>query len=290
MTNNCNPPQHAKKTPIPCIFQFTPSLPNIPRAQPDLPPPLRPLNPTPKPDPLIQNKIPQHTHPTAVARQVLVELAGRIVQRVQPRPRHGGEVVVLVVEADVVGQDVQGAVVGVGLVWLGGCREGGGGCVGGRGALLRGGELRRRQRRALEDVVLGDEMAGAGVQAPREEGAEDEVAKCAAAHGLDDCVVEGYLRGDVEEVQLRDGELVDEHGAEGVEDYLEGAEEGLPQDGVEEYGFEGGWEIGVEAVDAEGLVVGEMVWLDVSVSWTDEMIASSGKTHSKRSAVWYPDG
>jgi hypothetical protein len=43
---------------------------------------------------------------------------------------------------------------------------------------------------------------------------------------------------------------------------LEGAEEGFPEDGVEEDCFEGGGEVGVEAIDAEGFVVGQVVWLD----------------------------
>lgn len=56
-------------------------------------------------------------------------------------------------------------------------------------------------------------------------------------------------------------EVVDEHGADGVEEDLEGAEEGFAEEGVEEEGFEGGGEVGVQAVDAEGFVVGEVVGL-----------------------------
>lgn len=52
------------------------------------------------------------------------------------------------------------------------------------------------------------------------------------------------------------GQLVDHHGPQGVEEDLEGAEEGFAGDGVEEEGFEGGGEVGVEACDAEGFVVG----------------------------------
>ena len=58
-----------------------------------------------------------------------------------------------------------------------------------------------------------------------------------------------------------EGERVDEHGAEGVEEDLEGAEEGFAEDRVEEEGFEGGGEVGIEAVDAKGFVMGEMVGL-----------------------------
>jgi len=57
-------------------------------------------------------------------------------------------------------------------------------------------------------------------------------------------------------VQARERQLVHHHGPQGVEEDLEGGEEGLAEDGVEEDGFEGGGEVGVETVDAEGFVVG----------------------------------
>jgi len=56
-------------------------------------------------------------------------------------------------------------------------------------------------------------------------------------------------------------DFVDEDGADGVEENLEGAKEGFSKDGVEEDGFEGGGQIGVEAGDAEGFVVRKVVWL-----------------------------
>lgn len=58
-----------------------------------------------------------------------------------------------------------------------------------------------------------------------------------------------------------EGDFVDEDGTDGVEEDLEGAEECFPEDGVEEYGFEGRGEVCVETVDAEGFVVREVVWL-----------------------------
>lgn len=60
----------------------------------------------------------------------------------------------------------------------------------------------------------------------------------------------------------RPGWTVDEHGPDGVEEDLEGAEEGLAEEGVEEEGFDGGGEVGVEAGYTEGLVMCEMVWLN----------------------------
>jgi hypothetical protein len=72
-----------------------------------------------------------------------------------------------------------------------------------------------------------------------------------------------------------EGHAVDGHGPEGVEEDLEGAEEGLAEDRVEEDGLEGGGEVRVEAVDAEGLVVGEVVglcWLLVVVPEDGESV------------------
>jgi len=113
---------------------------------------------------------------------------------------------------------------------------------------------------ALEDVVFGDEVARAGVQRASEEGGEDQVVEGVGGAELDEDGVEEELDEDVDEVDGGEGHGVDEDGADGVEEDLEGAEEGFAEEGVEEYGFKGGGEVGVEAVDAEGFVVCEVVW------------------------------
>ncbi len=71
---------------------------------------------------------------------------------------------------------------------------------------------------------------------------------------------------DVYEVDGGEGDLVDEHGAHGVEEDLEGTEEGLAEEGVEENSFEAGGEVGIEAIDAERFVVSEVVGLFCLVS------------------------
>ena len=83
---------------------------------------------------------------------------------------------------------------------------------------------------------------------------------------MDEEVVDGELHEDVEGVDAGEGQVVDHHGTQGVEEDLEGCEEGFAGDGVEEPGFEGSGQVGVEAVHAEGLVVGEVVGLDMIVS------------------------
>lgn len=177
--------------------------------------------------------------------KIVIELVGNLVEFVQTSPRDGREIVVFVMQANIVGQDVEGTIVRVGLGK--GDLVGG---VGGVGGILGG---------LLKDVVLGDEVAGAGVQRAGEEGAQDEVGKCAAAGKMNQDIVEGELDDNVEEVDLGEGQVVDEHGPQGVEEDLAGAEEGLAGDGVEEDGLEGRGQVSVKAIDAERLVVGEVV-------------------------------
>ena len=80
-----------------------------------------------------------------------------------------------------------------------------------------------------------------------------------AADCLIDEGVKGELRGDVQEVQGGERQLVDEHGPQRVEEDLEGAEEGLPRHGVQHDSLERRGDVRVQAVDAEGLVVRQVV-------------------------------
>lgn len=52
---------------------------------------------------------------------------------------------------------------------------------------------------------------------------------------------------------------VDEHGSQGVEEDLEGREESLAGDRVEEDGFKGGGQICVETINTQRLVVCQVV-------------------------------
>ena len=58
-----------------------------------------------------------------------------------------------------------------------------------------------------------------------------------------------------------EGNGIDEHRTDGVEEDLKSAEEGFAENGVEEEGFESGGKVSVEAVDTEGFMVGEVVGL-----------------------------
>ena len=79
-----------------------------------------------------------------------------------------------------------------------------------------------------EDVVLGDEVACNRVERAGEERAQDEVAERFAAHVLHEEIVDNELHENVEGVNACEGKVVDHHGAQGVEEDLEGAEEGFP--------------------------------------------------------------
>lgn len=223
-------------------------------ASTDLASTLLALHPAPQADVLVHDKLPHDVHPALVHGQLVVEFVRDAVQFGEPGPRDGGEVVVLVVQADVVREEVEDAVVRVRL---------------GDGNLVRG--VRCGLLGLLEDVVLGDEVAGAGVQRAGKEAAENQVGQCLAACEVHEGVVEGQLDNDVEQVDLGERQVVDEHGAQGVEQDLAGAEEGLAGDRVKEPGFEGSGQVCVQAVDAERLVVGEMV-------------------RAERGAVRYPNG
>lgn len=212
-------------------------------------------------DVLVEDEAPDDVDPALVAGELVVELAGDLVEPGQAGPGDGGEVVVLVVEADVVGEQVEGAVVRVRL---------GHGQAVGRVGLGRG--------HGGVDVVLGDEVAGERVQAAGEEGRQEEVQQGPASQRLEDCHVEGDLGGDVGGRDPGEGDAVDAHGPHGVEEDLEGAEEGLAEDGVEEEGLEGGGQVGVEAVDAEGLVVGEVVGAEGgAVGGADGQVGDDGE-------------
>lgn len=98
---------------------------------------------------------------------------------------------VLVVVADVVGDGVQGAIVGV--------------------RLLLG----------VEGVVLRNEVARDGVHAAAHKAAGDEVEEGAPAHELHDGKVKGDARRGVDNVPDLRWEGAHEHGAERVEEELE---------------------------------------------------------------------
>lgn len=154
--------------------------------------------------------MPEDGDPAAVAGEVDVELSRQGVQRGKTGPGDGGEVVVFVVQADVIREQVKPAVV-------------------------REGFRDRDERRGItgldggwvKDVVLGDEMSGAGVQRAREEGTRDEIGERVVAGVFDEENVEDELRGDVEEVESRERELIYHHWAERVKQDLKGAEEGF---------------------------------------------------------------
>lgn len=130
---------------------------------------------------------------------------------------------------------------------------------------FRNRDLICRVKRSLlwlfENVVLRNEMPRTWVQAPRQERAQDEICHCLSADELNKCVVESELDDNVEEVDHGHRELVHEHRTQSIEEDLEGSEEGFPGYGVEEEGFEGGGEVGVESLHAEGFVVRKMIGL-----------------------------
>ena len=151
---------------------------------------------------------------------------------------------VLIVKTDVVGEPVQRSVV----------RESLGNRNAVLGILLGGCD-------GLVDVVLCDEVARQGVEASSEEGRKEEVENGVPGGEVEESKVECKLDGNVEVVNVGQGNTVDSHRSEGVEEDLESAEESFAENRIEDEGFESGWEIGIEAINAKGLVVRQMVRL-----------------------------
>lgn len=63
-------------------------------------------------------------------------------------------------------------------------------------------------------------------------------------------------------MEIGEGHLVHEHRPERIEQNLEGCEEGFACDAVEEDGFERSREIGVQSINAQALVMCEVVWTE----------------------------
>lgn len=135
----------------------------------------------------------------------------------------------LVMKADVVSQNVEGPVIRV-CLWRGERIHGT------RGLGLRcrrlGFQFGERFGAVAfyfrEEVVLCDEVSCTGVERAGEEGAHDEVVeRLQRACCSDEDIVEAQLEHQVEEVDHGEWRAVDEHGTQGVEQDLEGAEEGL---------------------------------------------------------------
>lgn len=99
------------------------------------------------------------------------------------------------------------------------------------------------------------------MEASCEEGREDEVVEGMEGGIADKDEVEENLGCDVDEVDACERHLIYEDGAHGIEENLKGAEECFSKQRVQEHGFEGSGEVGVEPVHAEGFVVRQMVRL-----------------------------
>lgn len=88
-----------------------------------------------------------------MARQIIVEFVGDVTDSVEPGPGNGGEVMMLVVEANVVGEPVERAVVGERL--------------GDWNTVLR---ILGRRGDGLVNIMLSNEMASERMETASKEG------------------------------------------------------------------------------------------------------------------------
>lgn len=182
------------------------------------------------------------------------------MQRVQLRPGDSGEIMVFVMQTNVVGEDVEGPVVGV---CFGGCQRrfisSVGVAIGSTIPLLF--LLLNRLRATLlnhgEKVMLRDKMACAGVQRTSQERAQEQIEqrlqRATAETGKR--IVKRDLRSNVNEMDMRERRTVDKRRPDGVENQLKRAEECLPQERIEEERLDGRGQVRVETCHAEGFVV-----------------------------------
>jgi len=78
--------------------------------------------------------------------------------------------------------------------------------------------------------MFGDKVSCAGMQTAGEEAAHNEIPERVQTPKLHDRIVEEDLDGHVEKVCPGEGEVIYEHWADRVEEYLESAKECLAED------------------------------------------------------------
>lgn len=147
----------------------------------------------------------------------------------QPAAGDAGKVVVLVVVAHVEGEQVEGAVVGVGLVAL------------------------------EEHVVLGYEVSRDGVQAHPQQGPSHHVDHRFAPPQPVEQDVEGELHGHVGHLQLSDGFGVDAEGPDGVEQRLQNNPDEFAEGCAEEPALKVSGDVYVHPVSTQVAVVVQVV-------------------------------
>ena len=107
--------------------------------------------------------------------------------------------------------------------------------------------------------MLGDEVTRTGVQRSRQKRTQDQIAQRPTSHPTHQGIVERQLRHDVERMDPRQGQPIHEHGPQRIEQDLKGTEKRLARHAIEKDGLERGGQVGVQPVDAEALVVGQVV-------------------------------
>lgn len=181
--------------------------------------------------------------------QVSIEFLGHLMQQGQASPWDGGKVVMLVVQTDIVREGVEGPVVAVGF------RQRNRGVM--RRLFAHGAVTG-----AGKNVVFSNEVGSARMQTSSQEGAHNKIdERIVRARELDEESIESELNGDIEDLYMGQWETVDKHGAKGVEEDLKSGKEGLAGNGVEKHGFKGGGKVSIEAVDAKGFMMCQVVGL-----------------------------
>ena len=181
------------------------------------------LHPTPEPDLLIPDELPNDPYPAAMGRQIAIEFLCDVMEHGKTSPRYGREVMMLVMKTYIICEDVQWAIIRKCFRYW---------------SQARGISCARRL--FLEYVMFGDEMSRARVQRSCEERAHDEVCQRTRSNILDKHVVKSDLDNNVKCVQLGKREFVNHHWTQGIEENLESAKESFTKDRVKKNRFQSG--------------------------------------------------
>lgn len=216
---------------------------------------------------VVEAEAPDDPAPRVDLRQWVVEVSGNSPDLGQFGPSNVGEVMMLVVVADIPGDKIQRAIVGVGL---------------------------RRYERSIEvaflrvavtrfvvlvqHIVFSDKVTGTWVQRASQKGGHDEVGKTVAAPSTQNGVVHGHLVNDVQQMDVGEADLGDEHGTQGIEQDLESSKEHLAQDVGKHDRLQRSRQVCVQVLIAHELVVELVVRLERgTVGDADRGVGDDGK-------------
>lgn len=185
---------------------------------------------------IIEAEPPYDSTPGVNLGKRVVEFGSNAAQFGEFCPGNVWEIMVFIVVTNVPSKLVEGPIVQVGL----------------RGEKFRGNigvfgiDFLPRLVILVEHIVLRNKVAGTRVQQARQKRAHDKVAQCSDPHKLDHQHIRQHLAKNVEQMNVGELDLGDEHGTESIEKDLAAGKKDLSQHIGEKYTLPACGEIGIE--------------------------------------------